>query len=228
MKKSSPREIQNYLGRISGPLLDRIDLHIEVPQVKFLEISGDRTGETSAQIRERDAFNSAFTVDIMRPVWFTYLSLVGRHYKSYIAIKHERTHFMKKTIRLRWTLWLLSINAAIAVLSSGCATPKEHSFNSDFGENFPAQPMYYIEDENAEHFKITVHQGTPSAGAERVLNIKDAATAIATAESKRLGWEKWQLNYIDERNQGWMHIVIAEVTREKYIAPTFPQPNGNP
>jgi len=51
--KSSPREIQNYLGRISGPLLDRIDLHIEVPQVKFREIAGDRTGETSTQIRER-------------------------------------------------------------------------------------------------------------------------------------------------------------------------------
>jgi len=51
--KSSPREIQNYLGRISGPLLDRIDLHIEVPQVKFREIAGEKTGETSAQIRER-------------------------------------------------------------------------------------------------------------------------------------------------------------------------------
>src|SRR5476651_270436 len=51
--KSSPREIQNYLGRISGPLLDRIDLHVEVPQVKFREISGDRTGETSAEIRAR-------------------------------------------------------------------------------------------------------------------------------------------------------------------------------
>jgi magnesium chelatase family protein len=50
---SSPREIQNYLARISGPLLDRIDLHIEVPPVKFREIAGDRTGETSAQIRER-------------------------------------------------------------------------------------------------------------------------------------------------------------------------------
>jgi magnesium chelatase family protein len=50
---SSPREIQKYLGRISGPLLDWIDLHIEVPPVKFREISGDRTGETSAQIRER-------------------------------------------------------------------------------------------------------------------------------------------------------------------------------
>jgi len=51
--KCSPREIQNYLGRISGPLLDRIDLHIEVPAVKFREITAERTGETSAQIRER-------------------------------------------------------------------------------------------------------------------------------------------------------------------------------
>jgi magnesium chelatase family protein len=51
--KSSPREIQNYLGRISGPLLDRIDLHIEVPQVKFREIAGEQNGESSAAIRER-------------------------------------------------------------------------------------------------------------------------------------------------------------------------------
>jgi magnesium chelatase family protein len=51
--RSSPREIQNYLGRISGPLLDRIDLHIEVPQVKFREIATACCGETSAQIRGR-------------------------------------------------------------------------------------------------------------------------------------------------------------------------------
>ncbi len=51
--RSSPREIQNYLGRISGPLLDRIDLHVEVPAVKFQEISSARPGEPSAVIRER-------------------------------------------------------------------------------------------------------------------------------------------------------------------------------
>ena len=50
---SSPREIQNYLGRISGPMLDRIDLHVEVPAVKFREITAEKTGESSAQIRER-------------------------------------------------------------------------------------------------------------------------------------------------------------------------------
>jgi magnesium chelatase family protein len=51
--RSSPREIQNYLGRVSGPLLDRIDLHIEVPQVKFHEISETGNGEPSSAIRER-------------------------------------------------------------------------------------------------------------------------------------------------------------------------------
>ncbi|HPC61020.1 MAG TPA: YifB family Mg chelatase-like AAA ATPase [Verrucomicrobiota bacterium] len=51
--RCSPREIQNYLGRVSGPLLDRIDLHVEVPPVKFREITSERHGETSAQVRER-------------------------------------------------------------------------------------------------------------------------------------------------------------------------------
>ncbi|PYJ80860.1 MAG: magnesium chelatase, partial [Verrucomicrobia bacterium] len=51
--RCSPREIQSYLNRVSGPLLDRIDIHVEVPAVKFREIASERTGETSAQIRER-------------------------------------------------------------------------------------------------------------------------------------------------------------------------------
>jgi magnesium chelatase family protein len=51
--RCSPREIQNYLGRISGPLLDRIDLHIEVPIVPFDKISGMVSGETSDQIKKR-------------------------------------------------------------------------------------------------------------------------------------------------------------------------------
>ena len=51
--RSSPREIQNYLGRISGPLLDRIDLHVEVPPIKFREMSAQAGGESSAVVRER-------------------------------------------------------------------------------------------------------------------------------------------------------------------------------
>ena len=49
----TPREIQNYLGRISGPLLDRIDIHVEVPAVQFRDMSTDRPGEPSAAVRDR-------------------------------------------------------------------------------------------------------------------------------------------------------------------------------
>ncbi|MBD3223641.1 MAG: YifB family Mg chelatase-like AAA ATPase, partial [Caldithrix sp.] len=46
-------QVQKYRSRISGPLLDRIDIHVEVPEVKFRELSSDRRGEGSATIRER-------------------------------------------------------------------------------------------------------------------------------------------------------------------------------
>ncbi|HYE33013.1 MAG TPA: YifB family Mg chelatase-like AAA ATPase [Methylomirabilota bacterium] len=51
--RSTPHEIQKYLGRVSGPLLDRIDIHIEVPAVKFRDISSQTPGEPSASIRAR-------------------------------------------------------------------------------------------------------------------------------------------------------------------------------
>jgi magnesium chelatase family protein len=51
--RCSPREIQSYLNRISGPLLDRIDLHVEVPAVKFRDMTNERPAEGSAQIRQR-------------------------------------------------------------------------------------------------------------------------------------------------------------------------------
>ena len=51
--RNSPREIQRYLGRVSGPLLDRIDMHVEVPQVKFREMTGEGNGESSAAICQR-------------------------------------------------------------------------------------------------------------------------------------------------------------------------------
>ncbi len=49
----SPPQIERYLGRISGPLLDRIDIHIEVPPVPFRELSDKTEGTSSAEIREQ-------------------------------------------------------------------------------------------------------------------------------------------------------------------------------
>jgi len=49
----TPLQIQKYMAKISGPLLDRIDLHIEVPAVKYKDLANKITHEQSATIRER-------------------------------------------------------------------------------------------------------------------------------------------------------------------------------
>jgi magnesium chelatase family protein len=62
----APAMVTKYQKRISGPLLDRIDIHIEVPRVDYEKLSGDRLGETSEAIRSRvqtarDIQNKRFT-----------------------------------------------------------------------------------------------------------------------------------------------------------------------
>src|ERR1700723_1301390 len=49
----SPIQIQRYVSKISGPLLDRIDIHIEVPAVKYKELRGDVEVESSSAVRDR-------------------------------------------------------------------------------------------------------------------------------------------------------------------------------
>jgi len=49
----NPQLIQKYMSRISGPLMDRIDIHIEVPAVPFADLAGKEAGEKSEAIRER-------------------------------------------------------------------------------------------------------------------------------------------------------------------------------
>jgi magnesium chelatase family protein len=51
--RCSPAQIERYRNRISGPLLDRIDIHVEAPAVAFKELSGTGHGEPSASMRSR-------------------------------------------------------------------------------------------------------------------------------------------------------------------------------
>lgn len=49
----SPNAVAKYLGRISGPMLDRLDIHVEVPPVKYDELQAEGREETSAEIKKR-------------------------------------------------------------------------------------------------------------------------------------------------------------------------------
>lgn len=60
----TPIQIHRYRTRVSGPLLDRIDIHVEVPPVRYRELSDTRQSETSEEIRRR--VNAARTVQLGR------------------------------------------------------------------------------------------------------------------------------------------------------------------
>ncbi|WP_339654228.1 YifB family Mg chelatase-like AAA ATPase [uncultured Maribacter sp.] len=82
---SSPAEMQRYLSKISGPLLDRIDIHIEVTPVPFEKLSEERKGEGSVEIRKR--VTSAREIQTLR---FTELENV--HYNAQMNTKQIRLY----------------------------------------------------------------------------------------------------------------------------------------
>lgn len=99
------------------------------------------------------------------------------------------------------------------ILAAGCAT-SERSYNDDYNQQLPTSPKYVVENQNDSSFKITVHQGSPAPGAQRAISMKAAAETIADTEARKRGWKNWDVDYIQERDQGWMHIIVAEVTRK--------------
>ena len=125
-----------------------------------------------------------------------------------------------KTNRLRSTLRLLLLNATLAVLAAGCATQNERSYNQDFNQNLPTSPKYTIENVDDTHFQVTVHQGSPLPGTQRVIYVREVVSTVAATEAKRRNWQNWDVGYIQERDQGWMHIVIADVTRKNAVEKT--------
>lgn len=123
---------------------------------------------------------------------------------------------MKTNLFLAPCRWLL-LPVALALFAAGCATHEQHSFNNDFNQTLPTSPNYYIEDVDANHFKVTAMQGSPAQGPDRIIYVKQAATAVAATEAKRRGWSAWDLNYIHDNDRGWMREAVAEVTRKNAV-----------
>ena len=82
---SSPAEMQRYLSKISGPLLDRIDIHIEVTPVPFEKLSEERKGEGSVEIRKR--VTAAREIQTQR-----FAEIENVHYNAQMNTKHIRKY----------------------------------------------------------------------------------------------------------------------------------------
>ncbi|WP_439129845.1 YifB family Mg chelatase-like AAA ATPase [Polaribacter sp.] len=80
---STPQEMQRYLSKISGPLLDRIDIHIEVTPVPFDKLSEERRGESSVDIRKR--VTTAREIQSER-----FKELENVHYNAQMSVKQIR------------------------------------------------------------------------------------------------------------------------------------------
>ncbi|HHI03497.1 MAG TPA: ATP-binding protein, partial [candidate division Zixibacteria bacterium] len=93
--------IQRYMSRISGPLLDRIDIHITVPSVKFKELSSDRSGIKSEIIREN--INRARNVQLKRfisePKIYCNSHMQSKDIRKYCLIDEKSNSLLGMAIR---------------------------------------------------------------------------------------------------------------------------------
>ncbi len=92
--------IQRYVSKISGPLLDRIDIHVEVPAVKYKELSTDPKGERTNEIRDR--INKAKKVQLKRfdevTDIYSNAGMVSKHLRHYCNIGEESKQLLKIAI----------------------------------------------------------------------------------------------------------------------------------
>ncbi len=85
--RCTPHQIQNYLSKVSGPLLDRIDIHIEVPALEHRELVHSPTGETSAQLREKVSRARAIQMERLKEhALTTNAQLSGRLVKKFCTL----------------------------------------------------------------------------------------------------------------------------------------------
>ena len=82
---SSPQEMHRYLSKVSGPLLDRIDIHIEVTPVPFAKLSEEIKGESSIVIRKR--VTKAREIQSNR-----FAAFENVHYNAQMSVKQIRTY----------------------------------------------------------------------------------------------------------------------------------------
>ena len=87
------------MSRISGPLLDRVDIHVDVPALRYKELAGEYSGETSSQIRQR--INEAREVQRERFKGhriFCNGAMTSRHLKKFCQLDQEGRDVLKMAI----------------------------------------------------------------------------------------------------------------------------------
>ncbi|MDA0768162.1 MAG: YifB family Mg chelatase-like AAA ATPase [Verrucomicrobia bacterium] len=98
--RCNPRKIENYRQRISGPLLDRIDLHVEVPLVDYRALSSTAKGESSATIRQRVLAARQIQIERFRdfPGLATNSSMPSKLVREHCQLDRESSAFLEQAM----------------------------------------------------------------------------------------------------------------------------------
>lgn len=92
----TPSQIQQYRHRVSGPLLDRIDIHIEVPSVPYKELSDTTQGERSDNIRERVIRARAIQIErFKKDRIYSNTQMRSKHLKRYCVLNPEAQRLLE-------------------------------------------------------------------------------------------------------------------------------------
>ncbi len=95
----SPMQINNYKKKISGPILDRIDLHIEVPRIKFEKLADTASSESSAEIKKR--IEKARAIQARRfqdTPYITNSEMSSEAVKKFCPLDDASVHLMKNAV----------------------------------------------------------------------------------------------------------------------------------
>jgi magnesium chelatase family protein len=128
----SPFQVHRYRQRVSGPLLDRIDIHVEVPAVPYKDLSKDYCGENSEQIRRR--LQGARQVQIERfkkDGIYSNAKMRSKHIKKYCVLDPEaqniiETAMHKLGLSARAYTRILKVSRTIADLAGSDYINAEH------------------------------------------------------------------------------------------------------
>ncbi|MEW6108027.1 MAG: YifB family Mg chelatase-like AAA ATPase [Nitrospirota bacterium] len=128
----APGQIYRYRRRVSGPLLDRIDIHIEVPGVPYKELSTDYSGERSESIKERVV--KAHNIQLERfkkDKIYCNSQMKTRHIKKYCVLKDDalsllETAMHKLGLSARAYTRILKLSRTIADLESSEDIQSQH------------------------------------------------------------------------------------------------------
>lgn len=132
----SQNSVHRYLNKISGPMLDRIDLHVEVPPVDYAALSSNEREETSAEIRER--VNKARKIQTERykgtnitcnarltPAMIKKYCVLTEDASKYLALSFERLEMSARAYDR-----ILKVARTIADLAGSETIEKEHIFSA--------------------------------------------------------------------------------------------------